>query len=87
MGLDAAGPLGIQQQAADAAAVAQQGLFRDVEPQWVEVVLNQITSSVDAPSKRLNNLRAGARAGHGSLNGYWRAQNCAQSSSRIWKIP
>src|SRR6266481_2345459 len=34
---DAAGRLGIHQQAAGAAAVAQRGLFRDVEPQWVEV--------------------------------------------------
>ena len=41
-GMDAAGRLGIQQQAAGAAAVAQRGLFRDVEPQWVEVDLKRI---------------------------------------------
>ncbi|HEY6308161.1 MAG TPA: IS1634 family transposase [Candidatus Angelobacter sp.] len=40
--MDAAGRLGIQQQAAGAAAVAQRGLFRDVEPQWVEVDLQRI---------------------------------------------
>ena len=40
--MDAAGRLGIQQQAAGAAAVAQRGLFRDVEPQWVEVDLKRI---------------------------------------------
>src|SRR5438445_12169826 len=32
--MDAAGRLGIHQQAAGPAAVAQRGLFRDVEPQW-----------------------------------------------------
>src|ERR1700694_941357 len=40
--MDAAGRLGIHQQAAGAAAVAQRGLFRDVEPQWVEVDLKRI---------------------------------------------
>jgi transposase len=40
--MDAAGRLGIQQQAAGVAAVAQRGLFRDVEPQWVEVDLKRI---------------------------------------------
>jgi len=40
--MDAAGRLGIHQQAAGAAAVAQRGLFRDVEPQWVEVDLQRI---------------------------------------------
>jgi hypothetical protein len=40
--MDAAGRLGIQQQAAGAAAVAQRGLFQDVEPQWVEVDLKRI---------------------------------------------
>src|SRR6202051_4367592 len=40
--MDAAGRLGIHQQAAGAAAVAQGGLFRDVEPQWVEVDLQRI---------------------------------------------
>src|SRR5215470_12032249 len=37
--MDAAGRLGIHQRAAGVAAVAQRGLFRDVEPQWVEVDL------------------------------------------------
>src|SRR5258708_24601479 len=40
--MDAAGRLGIHQQAAGAVAVAQRGLFRDVEPQWVEVDLQHI---------------------------------------------
>ncbi len=40
--MDAAGRLGIHQQAAGAAAVAQRGLFRDIEPQWVEVDLKRI---------------------------------------------
>jgi len=40
--MDASGRLGIHQQAAGAAAVAQRGLFRDVEPQWVEVDLKRI---------------------------------------------
>jgi transposase len=40
--MDASGRLGIHQQAAGAAAVAQRGLFRDVEPQWVEVDLQRI---------------------------------------------
>src|SRR5258705_2754192 len=40
--LDAAGRLGIHQQAAGTVAVAQRGLFRDVEPQWVEVDLKRI---------------------------------------------
>src|SRR5216683_7377563 len=40
--MDAAGRLGLHQQAAGAAAVAQRGLFRDVEPQWVEVDLQRI---------------------------------------------
>jgi transposase len=40
--MDAAGRLGIHQQAAGAAVVAQRGLFRDVEPQWVEVDLKHI---------------------------------------------
>ena len=40
--MDAAGRLGIHQQAAGAVAVAQRGLFRDVEPQWVEVDLKRI---------------------------------------------
>jgi len=40
--MDAAGRLGIHQQAAGAAAVAQRGLFRAVEPQWVEVDLQRI---------------------------------------------
>lgn len=40
--MDAAGRLGIHQQAAGAVAVAQRGLFRDVEPQWVEVDLQRI---------------------------------------------
>src|SRR6266849_10882622 len=40
--MDAARRLGIHQQAAGAAAVAQRGLFRDVEPQWVEVDLKRI---------------------------------------------
>src|SRR5437899_11509452 len=39
--MDAAGRLGIHQQAAGAAAVAQRGLFRDVAPQWVEVDLKR----------------------------------------------
>jgi hypothetical protein len=40
--MDAAGRLGIHQQAAGTVAVAQRGLFRDVEPQWVEVDLKRI---------------------------------------------
>src|SRR3984893_8659569 len=40
--MDAAVRRGIHQQAAGAAAVAQRGLFRDVEPQWVEVDLKRI---------------------------------------------
>ncbi|MGB2887420.1 MAG: IS1634 family transposase [Candidatus Acidiferrales bacterium] len=40
--MDAAGRLGIHQQAAGPAAVAQRGLFGDVEPQWVEVDLKRI---------------------------------------------
>jgi hypothetical protein len=40
--MDAAGRLGIHQQAAGAVAVAQRGLFRDVEPQWAEVDLKRI---------------------------------------------
>ena len=40
--MDAAGRLGIHQQAAGAAAVAQRGLFRDIEPQGVEVDLKRI---------------------------------------------
>src|SRR3989454_7650304 len=40
--MDAAGRLGIHQEAAGAAAVAQRGLFRDVAPQWVEVDLKRI---------------------------------------------
>jgi len=41
--MDAAGRLGIHQQAAGPAAVAQRGLFNAVEPQWVEVDLKRIT--------------------------------------------
>ncbi len=40
--MDAAGRLGIHQQAAGAAAIAQRGLFQDIEPQWVEVDLKLI---------------------------------------------
>ncbi len=40
--MDAAGRLGLHQQAAGPAAVAQRRLFGDVEPQWVEVDLNRI---------------------------------------------
>lgn len=40
--MDAAGRLGIHQQAAGTVAVAQRGLFRDVESQWVEVDLKRI---------------------------------------------
>ena len=40
--MDAAGRLGIHQQAAGVTAVAQRGLFRDVEPQWVEVDLKRV---------------------------------------------
>jgi transposase len=40
--MDAAGRLGIHRQAAGAGGVAQRGLFRDVEPQWVEVDLKRI---------------------------------------------
>jgi transposase len=39
--MDAAGRLGIHQQAAGA-AMAQRGLFHDIEPQWVEVDLKRI---------------------------------------------
>src|ERR1700693_4733862 len=41
--MDAAGLLGILNQAAGPAAVTQRRLFRDVEPQWVEVDLKRIT--------------------------------------------
>jgi hypothetical protein len=40
--MDAAGRLGIQQQAAGAGTVAQRGLFLDVEPEWVEADLKRI---------------------------------------------
>ena len=40
--MDAAGRLGLHQQAAGPAAVAQRRLFGDVEPQWVEVDLKRI---------------------------------------------
>src|SRR5271169_5482927 len=40
--MDAAGRLGIHPQAAGAAAIAQRGLFQDIEPQWVEVDLKRI---------------------------------------------
>jgi len=40
--MDAAGRLGIHQQAVGAAAAAQRGLFGAVEPQWVEVDLKRI---------------------------------------------
>jgi hypothetical protein len=40
--MDAAGRLGIHQQAAGAAAVGQRRLFREAEPQWVEVDLKRI---------------------------------------------
>src|ERR1017187_5291522 len=40
--MDAAGRLGVHQQAAGAGVVAQRGLFRDIEPQWVEVDLKRI---------------------------------------------
>ena len=41
--MDAAGRLGLYQQAAGPAALAQRRLFGDVEPQWVEVDLKRIT--------------------------------------------
>ena len=40
--MDAAGRLGLHQQAAGPAALAQRRLFDDVEPQWVEVDLKRI---------------------------------------------
>src|SRR5213596_3332985 len=40
--MDAAGRLGLHQQAAGRAAVVQRRLFGDVEPQWVEVDLKRI---------------------------------------------
>ena len=40
--MDAAGRLGLHQQAAGPAALAQRRLFGDVEPQWVEVDLKRI---------------------------------------------
>ncbi len=40
--MDAAGRLGLHQQAAGPAAIAQRRLFGDVEPQWVEVDLQRI---------------------------------------------
>lgn len=40
--MDAAGRLGLHQQAAGPAAVAQRRLFGDAEPQWVEVDLKRI---------------------------------------------
>jgi hypothetical protein len=39
--MDAAGRLGLHQQAAGPAALAQRRLFEDVEPQWVEVDLKR----------------------------------------------
>ena len=41
--MDAAGRVGIHQQAAGPAATAQRDLFEEVEPQWVEVDLKRIT--------------------------------------------
>lgn len=41
--MDAAGRVGIHQQAAGPAAIAQRGLFGEVEPQWVEVDLKRIS--------------------------------------------
>ena len=40
--MDAAGRLGIHQQAERPAVIAQRGLFGEVEPQWVEVDLKRI---------------------------------------------
>ncbi|HEX2713980.1 MAG TPA: IS1634 family transposase [Candidatus Acidoferrales bacterium] len=40
--MDAAGRLGLVQQAGGPATIAQRGLFRDVEPQWVEVDVKRI---------------------------------------------
>jgi transposase len=40
--MDAAGRLGIHQQAAGSVAIAQRGLFEEAEPQWVEVDLKRI---------------------------------------------
>jgi hypothetical protein len=40
--MDAAGRLGIHQQAMGPAAIAQRGLFGEVEPQWVEVDLKRV---------------------------------------------
>ena len=41
--MDAAGRLGVRQQAEGPAAVAQRGLFGDAEPQWMEVDLKRIS--------------------------------------------
>ncbi len=49
--MDAAERLGIHQQAAGAAAVAQRGLFRDIEPQWVEVDLAVLGSGSSCVGK------------------------------------
>src|SRR5260370_40520754 len=40
--MDGGGSVGLAQQAAGDAAVAQRGVFREVEPQWVEVDLQRI---------------------------------------------
>lgn len=40
--MDATGRLGLRQQAAGPAALAQRRLFGDVEPQWMEVDLKRI---------------------------------------------
>ena len=41
--MDAAGRLGVRQQAEGPAAIAQRGLFGDAEPQWMEVDLKRIS--------------------------------------------
>src|ERR1700674_117168 len=49
--LDAAGRLGVHQQVAGAAALAQRGLFRDVEPQWVEVKPDSVRAACPSSPK------------------------------------
>ncbi len=66
--MDAAGRLGIHQQAAGAATVAQRGLFLDTEPQWVEVDLKRITSNGSGRSAVLGSGSAVSTSGTGRFS-------------------
>jgi hypothetical protein len=52
--MDAAGRLGLHQQAAGPAALAQRRLFEDVEPQWVEVDLKRIAVNGNGRKVEIN---------------------------------